>query len=59
MFFFQVFLVFAAVFGVLLSASACYGLCLAVGLTFGLTHQGLIFLLLGLKYTLVKYITTQ
>ena len=45
------FLVFAAVAGVSLAGLACYGICLAVGLTFGATHAGLIFLMLGKKLT--------
>ena len=46
---FQLFLVIAALFGVGLAALSCYGLGLAVGLPFGVTHQGLLFLLLGKK----------
>ena len=47
---FQLFLAIAAVFGVALAIAGSYGICLAAGLTFGLTHHGLLFLLLGQYY---------
>ena len=45
------FLVLAAVAGVVLAGAASCGICLAVGLTFGATHAGLFFLMLGKKVT--------